>query len=140
MGAPPGIQWIRRSPLTTASLGERNWDAEILQLHPTVLVQRAFTNAATIWTAIGEVDPPPAALLAGQAAILVWRQELTPQFRTVAGLELEALDRIGSGMPFGQICEIVFGQIDPNDAVPMIGAMLSRWLDDGLLVDTPTDV
>jgi hypothetical protein len=50
------------------------------------------------------------------------------------GLEREALARLLSGQPLGEICE-VFSHLEPGAAGAEAGSLLARWVEDGLIGD-----
>lgn len=118
------------------ALATTDWDAEILALHPNIFLRRLNTNAAALWSGLGEgQEPPEAAPLAEPGGILVWRDELVPQFRSITAREYAMLDGIRTGTRFGVLCEQVFADSEEDEAIAQIGAMLARWLQDGLLIN-----
>lgn len=144
------IEWALRrafsgpdaAPLLPEVLGTTNWDEAVLGLHPNLYLAPVTTNAAALWAGLADAGtPPPAAALPGPAAILVWRDGLTPQFRTLAPEEMAMLEGLRAGTPFGQLCEAVFADADEDAAIASVGAMLAGWLRDGLLVsaDAPAN-
>ncbi|PZP19836.1 MAG: DUF2063 domain-containing protein [Sphingomonas hengshuiensis] len=145
------IEWaLRRAfsgpdapPLPPQSLGTVDWDGAVLGLHPNLYLAPVTTNAAALWAGLAEGGTPPlAAALPGAAAILVWRDGLTPQFRTLAPDEMAVLEGVRCGTPFGQVCQAVFAGRDEDEAVASVGAMLAGWLRDGVIVsaDAPENV
>lgn len=112
-----------------------DWEAAVLGLHPNLFLSGIATNAAALWAGLADGGtPPPAAALASPAAILVWREALTPQFRSIAPEEMAMLKQLGAGTAFGAVCEAVFTDMAEDEAVPIVGAILARWLQDGVLV------
>lgn len=121
-------------PIQAEDLAQVDWDVAILVFVPTLVLGKVTTNCAAIWTAIAEGESPPsAAPLAGQAAIRVWRAGLSPQYRSVDGFEFRALSLALKGLAFGELCQRLAEGEDAEAAVPRLGEMLGRWLQDGLI-------
>lgn len=117
-----------------ATLGQVDWDVAVFRLVPTFQMEDAQTNAGAIWSALASHQPPPAAIrLPAAGAILVWRQDLTPCFRSTDALEHDALEKIAQGMSFGELCAQLVAQLGPDAGVEKAGALLGQWLQDGLI-------
>jgi len=117
-------------PIQTEALDQVNWDTAVLGFVPTLVLGEVTTNCAAIWTAVAEGESPPsAALLAEQAAIRVWRAGLSPQYRSIDGFEFRALSLALSGLAFGELCQ----SLAEEAAIPRLGKLLGRWLQDGLI-------
>ena len=121
-------------PIESDALAQVDWDTAVLDFVPTFVLGSVTTNCAAIWTAIAEGESPPsAAPLAEDAALRVWRAGLSPQYRSVDGFEFRALSLALSGLGFGEICQrLAEGEV-PETAIPRLGGLLGRWLQDGLV-------
>lgn len=122
--------------LDVATLAQVDWEAARLQLAPTLVWREIATNVAALWHALDtESDSPPAAeLLAVPAILTVWRHGLMPRFHTVTTDEHRALTMARDGMSFGQICALLTAdRDDPDEAAALVGAMLGRWIAEGVL-------
>jgi len=62
----------------------------------------------------------------------VWRQGHRVFHARVDDLEAAALERLLAGEPFAHVCD-VFGGLSPEEAASRAGALLARWLEDGIL-------
>lgn len=111
-----------------------DWDTARLICAPTMRIGMAVTNAGAIWSALAAGEEPPAATFLGEAgAMLVWRQDLTPCFRTIEAVERRALEAIQAGCSFGTLCaELVAAAGEAG--VQQAGALLGQWLRDGLII------
>ena len=122
--------------LDLAGLAEIDWDAARLLINPTFACRPASTNVALIWQALEDRDaPPPAQPLPLPAMLTVWRQDLMPRFQTIELREHEALVLAREGASFGKICaELAKSSPTPEEPAADAGAMLGRWISEGLLV------
>lgn len=110
------------------------WATLGLQLQPTAVMLTLRFNTLSIWQALdAEQVPPPAASLATPGALLIWRQALQPHFRSLGAVEALALQRLAAGEAFAQVCETLAERDPGQDATAEAGALLRRWIDDGLL-------
>lgn len=124
------------SSLSPDRFASIDWEAARLHLMPTLRVTSIATNCAAIWTAIAEQRMPPAAArLETPTALRVWRQELTPRFRSMGPEEHQALRLALGGHRFSVICEHIAPGRDAEAASQAAGAMLALWLQDGLIAD-----
>ena len=102
-------------------------------LHPTLVLRRITTNVVKIWQALADdVEVPEAQALAEPAVLAVWRQGLTPMFRTLSPGEAEVVQAMMLGEPLADVADRLGG----SEALPepsVLATWLSRWLDDGLL-------
>ncbi|ATE65554.1 putative DNA-binding domain-containing protein [Rhizorhabdus dicambivorans] len=122
-------------PLDPAALAAVDWDHAVLRLGPTLTTAPFRSNAAAIWSALsaGEM-PPPAERLAEPATVLVWRNAFTSCFRTAEPGEVRAIELARDGASFGAICAALIDLLGEEQGVAAAGAMLGRWIGDGLLV------
>ncbi|WAC24429.1 HvfC/BufC family peptide modification chaperone [Blastomonas sp. SL216] len=123
--------------LDMGSLAGVDWDNAVLRLAPTLAWRKIGTNVAALWHALdtGGAAPPPAELLDVHAILTVWRHALMPRFHTVAANEYRALVMAADGMAFGEICAtLAEGSHDADAAASLAGAMLGRWIAEGVLV------
>jgi hypothetical protein len=117
-----------------AALGATDWDRAVLRLVPTTRIFGAATNAGAIWSALTAGDTPPAAaMLPAPGAMLVWRQDFTPCFRTIEAIEQEALELVTAGKTFGAVCSALVAKLGPDAGVQQAGTMLGQWLHNGLV-------
>jgi hypothetical protein len=111
-----------------------DWENAVLILSPTLAIGAVATNSAAIWGALTEGQTPPAVeRLPAPAAIRVWRQGLTPRYRTIDAFERRALSMVLDGCAFAQLCEQLAGPDDAERAVAQVGGLLGAWLQDGLV-------
>lgn len=122
-------------PLDPAVLGAVDWDSAALRLGPTLRTRHFRSNAAAIWSALSAEEMPPSAeILPEPATILVWRNALVSCFRTADPGEEQAIALAQAGASFGAICAAMIDLLGEEQGVAAAGAMLGRWIGDGLLV------
>lgn len=111
-----------------------DWDKARLSFVPTMRTSAALTNAGAIWSALSAQDAPSAAtMLPAAGAMLVWRQDFTPCFRTIEATEAYALDLVGAGATFGALCAALIERCGEDAGVTQAGALLGQWIGDGLI-------
>lgn len=116
-------------------LAEVNWDKAVIRLVPTLRLLPAMTNAAAIWSAIAADETPPAPEVLGlPVTIRVWRQDLSPQFRTIDDAERHALHAAAIGVTFADLCGALAASEGIERATETAGRILGDWLRDGLIV------
>ena len=123
-------------PLSTAILSDVDWDRAVLHFTPTLDLTDATTNAAAIWAALAANEAPPAVELLPEAgALLVWRHEFISRFRMIDVDEQQAIILTRSGASFAELCTLLIATHGETDGVALAGALLGRWLTDGLITD-----
>jgi hypothetical protein len=125
-------------PLTAEALGSvaaERWAQLRFQWHPSVTRLPLHWNAPQIWQALtAEVPRPAAAFAAEPTEWLLWRQELTTYFRSLAATEAAALDAARSGWPFGELCELLCKQVGDAQAPAQAATFLRGWIGAGLII------
>jgi hypothetical protein len=121
-------------PISGEALGSVDWDNVHLTFVPTLALHPVVSNVAAIWGAIAEeTSPPPFERLPTPAFLRVWRLGLSPQYRTIDASEMAAIEAVLAGQSFGDVCAAAGEGLDEDAATAMIGAMLSSWIQDGLI-------
>ncbi|MGY4396826.1 hypothetical protein ACVWZA_002011 [Sphingomonas sp. UYAg733] len=122
--------------LAADKLADTDWDRAILNFVPTLCLGHARTNAGAIWSSLSSGDaPPPAIVLPEPGAMLVWRQEFMPCFRSIEMIEHGALAMMSGGATFAAMCGTLVETQGETAGVATAGAMLGQWLADGLIND-----
>lgn len=118
-----------------AALATGDWIERPLALHPAASLVTATHNLAPVWRALEAGETPPAMLPLGRrGALLVWRMDEQPHFRTLDEIEEEALRHIAAGASFAAICAMLEKRLGADEATSLAGTMLGGWLRDGVLV------
>ncbi|HEY9194052.1 MAG TPA: DNA-binding domain-containing protein [Methyloversatilis sp.] len=125
-------------PLTGASLAgftERDWADVVFRPHPTAQLLPVTLNTVDLWHAMDSgIAPPDVRPLADAGWLLVWRKGLQPHFRSLGDAEAQLLFAMQRGERFAASCEQLAGDMaDHAGAQSLIGHLLARWLEDGVL-------
>lgn len=117
-----------------AALPAEAWARVGFIFQPTCQRLQLRHNTLAIWQAIDQDGTPPdAQLLERPTELLVWRRELQPHFRSLGVLEASAIDRLLHGAGFAETCEALSAEFPEAAIAPETGALLRRWIDEGLL-------
>ena len=122
-------------PVMLDALSDFDWDSAVLGFTPTLAIATFQTNAAAIWCALSAGEtPPPIETLSEPSAVLVWRQDFTPCFRTIDNIEHSMIEQARLGRTFGDLCSTLTDTIGANDGIVTAGTLLARWFADGIAV------
>ena len=123
----------------TVGFSDSDWADLRLSFAPGLATAATRTSCITIWKALAEdAERPDQIELAEPMAVLVWREALSPVFRSLSTQEAACLERMRAGMSFGGMCEWLTEKLQSDAAIAEAGAMLGRWIEDGLVVTIST--
>ncbi|MBA4090170.1 MAG: DUF2063 domain-containing protein [Sphingobium sp.] len=123
-------------PVSAERLAGVDWDDASLMFVPTLRTGHTITNAGAIWSALAaQEQPPAAAMLSRSSAMLVWRQDFTPCFRTIETVEADMLAEAVAGARFSTLCASLIDRLGEEAGVATAGALLGQWIGDGLIAD-----
>jgi hypothetical protein len=110
------------------------WADLRFEVHPSAQRVTVVSNAPALFKALTEdkAHGEPASL--GEPQLwLVWRQDLTPQYRSLEGGEAAAIDQLMAGRTFADICAAL-SDWHEEEHIPLLAAgLLKSWIADGLL-------
>ncbi len=112
---------------TTASYGDADWAGLRLRFVPGIALRTLRHDVKRLWSD-GETH-----LLEEAACCIVWREGERPVFQQVPLPEGEALSAMVQGASFAEACELLSGLLGEDEAPAAAGAMLARWLAEGLV-------
>ncbi len=116
-------------PTDPDSLASIDWETARLALAPHLAFRSVETNVIDVWKGLPDA-PVAATRLAAPAGLVVWRHDLTPEFRSADPLEVEALGILARGQSFATMCAAL---VEKGSGVDKIGSYLSRWLSDRIV-------
>lgn len=110
------------------------WPERTFTLHPSVQRLNLEWNIPEMWQALTADEPAPVdAMRETASAWLIWREQLITRFRSMPTDEQQALDALGKGASFNDICETLTSLM-PEGEVPLRAAgLLKGWLAQGLI-------
>lgn len=114
-----------------------DWDSAVLHFTLSLAILSATSNAAAIWSALSKGEMPPGTVaLPEPSALLVWRQDFTPCFRTIDAVEERAIALCMGGAAFGVLCGSMIEALGETEGIARAAALLGQWIADGLIVGT----
>lgn len=123
--------------LTAAAGNGFDFENAPLALVASFSARHVTTACTTLWLALAgeDGDAVEPAMLPCPAQLIVWRTVFAPHFRLLEPLEQAALEAVGNGESFGQICSLLAQQVGDEQAAAVAGGFLSLWIAEGLLAD-----
>ena len=117
-----------------AAVAPPEWPQLRFTPHPSVQTLTITCNTLPVWEAVkAQRSPPQPQRLDAPLGALVWRQDLTTVFRSLAGDELALWRLLAAGEHFAGMCDALTLWVSPEE-VPLRAATLLRgWLAGGLL-------
>ena len=121
-----------------AVVAPEDWAGLTFRFHVSLSRADFTTNAGDVWSALkdGGEEHPPVITLDEPQRVVVWRQQLTPNWRALPAEEAMMLDAAREGVPFGVLCEMVATFADPDTAAVRAAGYLQGWIMGGLLAGT----
>lgn len=122
----------------TSEFGEMEWARLRLEFLPAASAREVEHDMRMIWNALGE-EPlaRPQARLESCQSLLVWREGERATFMMGTAEEARAFAALASGMPYGELCLMLARENASVEAAQQAamraGAMLGRWLSEGLI-------
>jgi hypothetical protein len=123
-----------------ATFMPEQWSGLTFKPHPSVYRLDVMTNVAAIWRALKDDEMPPGAVgLEQPSRLLIWRNVTTPMFRELTDEEAKMWDRTAEGTPFGEMCDRLAMEGDPDDAAARGAAYLRGWITAGVLTSVAAE-
>ncbi len=128
-------------PLDVAGFGdiasgfaEEDWANMRIAFLPGTMAFPIANDIGKLWCALGE-DKAEGNDLALDAPhhCVVWREDIKPVFIQVIEAEGRALAMLQDGATYGEACEAMVELLGEEQAVVEAGAMLGRWVHNGLI-------
>lgn len=138
------MEWALRSAFDAApaaqltaerltAVAATDWAHMCLTPHPSVQLLDMQWAVGPIWHAIksgqDEMDPPEAL----DHHLLVWRQGMNTQWKSLTATETVFVRCLLSGQRFGEVCEVLAEHVGADHAAPTAANQLSQWLAAGAI-------
>lgn len=130
-GSPMGLAGFGQA---TAGFDPEEWERLALRFVPGIALRTVHHDLKALWSSLaggeGEADIVP---LDTPATVIVWREAERPVFMAVTRAEGDALASMIAGGSYGEACAAMVEALGHEQAVETAGAMLGRWLGEGLV-------
>ena len=136
------IEWLRgevfdapeAAPLTLEALralAPEAWADARFDVVPAVRFLHSEWPVHELWGAstLGET----LAIAPAETEIRVWRQEFAVYHVAMPAIEAGAIACLRAGGTFAEVCEVVAARLPAEEAAPRAGALLLRWVADGVV-------
>jgi hypothetical protein len=121
---PISMEDIARHPPET-------WSDLRFSPHPSVQSISLSTNVAAIFKAAAtEADLPAPVRLVTRTDWLIWRQDLTVQYRPLDEIEAIAIGALLGEITFGEMCERLVEKMDADEVPLRAAGLLKQWIAD----------
>jgi hypothetical protein len=111
-----------------ASLAPEEWPQLKFSVHPSMQRIALMTNAVAIVRAANGGESLPPVTIAPQTEWLIWRQELSVQYRSLSAIEAAALDAVAAGASFSEMCEAIAQYVAADDVPLQAATFLKQWI------------
>jgi hypothetical protein len=123
-----------------AAIPAAAWAGMRIGLHPSLQRLDLIWNVPGLWNAIYEEQPPQSPVAANcPLAWIIWRRELRTLFRSLPVDEAWAIDFLGQGHGFAEMCEGLCEWVDAAAAGAQAALFMRRWVQDGLIARIDLD-
>jgi hypothetical protein len=119
------------------SIAPNAWSDMRFVFHPSVQRVALTTNVVAIAKAAADNLSLPRPSTQERTEWLIWRQDLTVQYRSLDAHEAAVIDGAIAGGTFSDLCELLVARDAIEDQVPLIAAgLLKQWVNDRCLGDS----
>jgi len=127
----------------TAAFNEEDWADLKLEFMSGIAIGTVDHDLRAIWNAAATAEFERPDTKRGQpSGVVVWREGERPTFRLVELEEVAAINALSNGATYGELCELLAEDVATPErmeqAAMRAGAMLGRWLHDGLVAQVHT--
>lgn len=121
-----------------ASFSEEDWVTMQIAFLPGTDQHVIRHDIGALWAALEEDSETTSGdgidvMAIEPAHLVVWREGEKPVFMPVSDAEGRALRIMRSGSSYGAMCEFLLDMMGEDSAIAEAGAMLGRWLHNGLI-------
>jgi hypothetical protein len=128
--APPlGLERLKAEP-------PARWGALPLEAIPALRTLSSAWPVHEAWAA-AEAEVAAPALRPAPTTLRIWRHDFVVYHAAMGPVEEAALVALRAGGGFGAVCETVTERVPAASAPREAGALLLRWIEDGILADLP---
>jgi hypothetical protein len=119
------------------ALSPDEWPDLRVRLIPAFRVLQSDWPVHEIWAAAEKEPLNHESWRLEKTALRVWREGFAVYHARMEALEQAALDRVHAGEPFAAVCATLESLLSAEEAAPVTGSLLLRWIEDGILACLP---
>ena len=140
IGAFDAADAVPVTEVDAAAIPPEAWAGLRVVFHPSVRTMPIWWNTLARWRATKNAETVPEPVrLPEPAQCLLWRHELTTQYRSMEADEAVALQAALAGANFPEVCGALAEEIQDQEMVPMMAAgFLKVWLAAGMITGFDT--
>ncbi len=130
----PDAESLRLEDLQTIPPDE--WPSLAFQLIPASQVLDSAWPIHSVWLA--EDADQPETLQPQETAVRIWRHEFLVSQAAMSTTEKIAIEAVRAGESFAGVCAALEAVLPAEEAPQVMGSLLLRWIEDGLLAQLPS--
>lgn len=112
-----------------------SWPQMQFRFHPSVTWLDLQCNVPTYWIAIEEKQQPPIKQCEAIATRwLMWRKQLSPNWRSLDSAEAWAIEQAVQGANFADLCEGMLEWHGEDQVALMAAGFLKQWISDSMII------
>lgn len=118
----------------TGHFAEEDWSNMRFTFLPGTQQHLIHNDIGMLWRLLGTNEAVrPELALDGPLHCVVWREGIKPVFMQIDNVEGVALNLMREGATYGAMCEALLDLLGEAEAIAEAGAILGRWLHNGLI-------
>ncbi len=123
-----------------AEIAPQAWPQLQLQFHPSLRWLDLHWNVVPYWVALDDKDTLPTKQYAETPTRwLLWRQQMSPHWRSLDVAEAWAIEAASQGASFAELCEGLLEWLGEAQVAVTAAGYLKQWIHDELIVAVSTD-
>lgn len=115
------------------------WPRLKFSFHSSVQCLLLHTNAAQVYKAVTQEHPAPSFTSLDATSWVVWRDDLTPRYRSLAEDEADALRALLSGNSFADMCALLCTHHALDAVAVRAIELLQQWINASMICGVRTD-
>lgn len=125
----------RVSMQSLAAVAVDVWPTLRFEFHPAVQCLRMKTNAPALFKALTEDSALPEPARGEESAWVIWRDDVTPCFRSLSPGDAAALSLLMQGASFEEMCTELCAWYAADEAARQAATLLREWIEAGMVCD-----
>lgn len=119
-----------------ASIASNDWPNLIFKFNLSLYLVDFNWNIPKYWLALNNQEVPSKKQFSKvPTRWLMWRKDLSPNWRSLEAAEAWAIEAAITGANFAEICEGLLEWLDTDFVAVSAASFLKQWIEDGLIVE-----